>query len=966
MRTPLTSIVVACVLGTSMAQADVASRNVTLVSNIRLESNNCDPAPPVAPPAIYADVWGYRTTMGPSYREYALVTLRSDPDGPGPLAGGLWVVDVTNPGAPFTEGVFVFGGTSTGGLKDVETWGRYAYVTRDGNGNPGEDGMLIVDLEGTPANGYRPFVAGHYSSSFRAAHNLHIADGYLYAMLPKKDGALQGGMQILDLDNPLQPGARLTYSFAPYGIHDGATRGNRFYGSACGSSCGSPMNRKQSILDISALFTVPPPNTSTPITIPELGAASTPLNFAHSNAVSMLGTHLLTADESSADGHLRVLDVQDPTNIRQVGEYFPAPNRQIHQVEVVGNTAFLAYYENGYRIVDITNLESPVEIGFFDHISSDNSTPSSLRSAFGVYPFAGTGMVYVIEKCLGLMVYSYTPTDGAVQGVLIESLDPIPGVRVAMTGGPSTTSNAQGFYKLYGDPGPRTLTFSKPGFQTVVQTANIAQGGTALASISMQRVTNSPLTGTVRTATGSPVANAQVSLFTAELATTTDALGQYSFAHVPIGSQWVRVEHPGHAPQTRGVTIPVGSGAVLDFTMGGTIYSTTFATATDWQVGLPSDNATSGAWEWCLPVAAGLGISQPGADHTPGSDVHCLVTGNATATSLPVDAADVDGGVTTAMSPVIDLTTHPTVHVSFWRWYFNGERPELFSTDALAFEASNNGGSSWVPIENLASPCRGWTLADVRVSDYLPLTSQMRFRILARDQAPETEAVEALVDDFSLYDQQTGSGIVVDASMAAWATEGSDPSNMMLVFSFAASGAPSSIEVRYKRQGTSTWISAGCAAPGPGCTIAPNGLCTISAFYSPCEGTNFQWQARVKGCGPWSSWSAVKTFAAYCLTPSKTAQSPAPVRFDVVGRAVEGGRASFRAETPSPGRLVLRVYDVAGRQLATAFDRDIEAGTQEIQWNARAAGGRRLAAGLYFFSATMGREVIRGRVLMLP
>ena len=167
MRTPLTSIVVACVLGTSMAQADVASRNVTLVSNIRLESNNCDPAPPVAPPAIYADVWGYRTTMGPSYREYALVTLRSDPDGPGPLAGGLWVVDVTNPGAPFTEGVFVFGGTSTGGLKDVETWGRYAYVTRDGNGNPGEDGMLIVDLEGTPANGYRPFVAGHYSSSFR-------------------------------------------------------------------------------------------------------------------------------------------------------------------------------------------------------------------------------------------------------------------------------------------------------------------------------------------------------------------------------------------------------------------------------------------------------------------------------------------------------------------------------------------------------------------------------------------------------------------------------------------------------------------------------------------------------------------------------------------------------------------------------------------------------------------------------
>jgi hypothetical protein len=54
---------------------------------------------------------------------------------------------------------------------------------------------------------------------------------------------------------------------------------------------------------------------------------------------------------------------------------------------------------------------------------------------------------------------------------------------------------------------------------------------------------------------------------------------------------------------------------------------------------------------------------------------------------------------------------------------------------------------------------------------------------------------------------------------------------------------------------------------------------------------------------------------------------------------------SFRAERP--GRLVVAVFDVAGRRVATLADRDFPAGPQTLVWEGRDAAGRAVPSGTY-------------------
>ncbi len=166
-----------------------------------------------------------------------------------------------------------------------------------------------------------------------------------------------------------------------------------------------------------------------------------------------------------------------------------------------------------------------------------------------------------------------------------------------------------------------------------------------------------------------------------------------------------------------------------------------------WTVGASGDAATSGLWVRVDPVGTPI---QPEDDHSA-SGTFCYVTGNA----APLDGigvADVDGGKTSLVSSTFNATSGGLIRpvVSFWRWYSNdgGDNP---SQDAWKVEISNNGGTSWVPVENTLETDQSWRRVMFFISDYVTPTSNMKIRFVATDDTSFPSLVEAAVDDFALY-----------------------------------------------------------------------------------------------------------------------------------------------------------------------------------------------------------------------
>ena len=179
-----------------------------------------------------------------------------------------------------------------------------------------------------------------------------------------------------------------------------------------------------------------------------------------------------------------------------------------------------------------------------------------------------------------------------------------------------------------------------------------------------------------------------------------------------------------------------------------------------WTAGVADDNATTGMWERADPQATGIG-SQPEDDHTEqGTD--CYITG---ALAGQGDGSfDVDNGKTTLLSPVYDLSGLQDPVITYFKWYSN-DRGATPGTDFWVVHASNDGGASWVEIENTNQSSAGWEKVLIRLADYVAPTAQVQFRFVASDEGAGS-LVEAGVDDFEVLTLGQVTGIA-DGSVNA-------------------------------------------------------------------------------------------------------------------------------------------------------------------------------------------------------
>jgi choice-of-anchor B domain-containing protein len=327
-----------------------ASRNMTLLAHLdgtalgagaALKGSGC---------------WGY---TAPDGRRFALVGT----------TGGLVIVDVSQPSAA-RRVALIPGDLST--WREVRTYRQYAYVSTEA-----KTGLDIVDL----GNPDQPVKVQTWNRTFTSAHTVWIdeARGLLFA------NGTDDGMRVLDLKrNPRDPTE--IGAFTGYYIHDSYTRGTTLYASAI-------QDGFLGILDVRR-----------PEAIREVTRFATGGRFTHNSWLADDGHHLFTTDERRGRP-VEVWNIADPLDPLKVAEYIARPDSLPHNVMVDGDRLVVAHYDDGVRLVDISNPERPEERGFYD---TYGGTVTGTFGAWGAYIFPGSDLIVVSDITEGLFVVAYT------------------------------------------------------------------------------------------------------------------------------------------------------------------------------------------------------------------------------------------------------------------------------------------------------------------------------------------------------------------------------------------------------------------------------------------------------------------------------------------------------------------------------------------------------------------------------
>jgi hypothetical protein len=178
---------------------------------------------------------------------------------------------------------------------------------------------------------------------------------------------------------------------------------------------------------------------------------------------------------------------------------------------------------------------------------------------------------------------------------------------------------------------------------------------------------------------------------------------------------------------------------------GDLAFETFEAATSSWTVGATGDTATSGLWVLVDPVGT---AAQPEDDFTASPGVKAWITGQG-AVGGGLGAADVDGGVTTLVSPAFDCSGFDDASISYHRWYSNNAGAGA-NADSMPIEISGDNGVTWVQLENVTENAGAWVKKTFRIQTYVTASTQVRIRFRAQDLATGS-IVEAGVDDVRVY-----------------------------------------------------------------------------------------------------------------------------------------------------------------------------------------------------------------------
>lgn len=661
----------------------------------------------------YNDVWGYEDRNGV---EYAILGARQ----------AFIIYDISNPTAP-GEVAFIPGVSSI--WRDMKSYGNYIYGIAD----QGQDGLLVINMENAPENitweFQKPFLSAGASGGLLAkAHNLYIDEnGVLYLAGSNING---GGVLMMDLkENPAVPAyigpATFRYS------HDVYARGDTVYSSDINNGLFSitSVRNKQA---------------------PELLALqNTSRNYTHNSWLSDDGDYLFTTDERE-NAFVDAYDISDLENITRVDTYRPLATEGTgvipHNIHYFNGFLVISYYSDGVKIVDASRPDNLIEVAGFD------TTPRSGNGdgCWGVYPNLKSGVLLASDMDVGLFLLDPDYQRAAYfEGLVVDAQNQLPLAAVdvkinsAQTNFDRTRPNGQ--FKTGVAFGSRaTVTFSREGYETLTLPYIFTNGEVTTDTVSLVPLITAPLLGSVVEQNNQQGVSAVVFLSndSEDYVIQTDENGQFELEGVALGFYEVWAGAWGYRQKIlNGIDLVTNRSLNIELELG---IEDDFYQDLGWTT---TSTARFGDWVREEPIATEFEGLSPNPDTDVADDfgTTCYVTGNGLG---GVGLFDVDNGVVTLTSPIMDLSDYENPEMQFSYWFYNGAG-EGTPDDQLLISLTN--GVTTVDLALIKENTDRWETNTFLLADLIELTDSMQLIVETFDLG-NPHLVEAGFDAFSVVD----------------------------------------------------------------------------------------------------------------------------------------------------------------------------------------------------------------------
>ena len=272
---------------------------------------------------------------------------------------GAFIYDVSNPDAPVLSSWY--NPTPTQQFLEAIVIGNRGYFGSGGGG-----GVHIVDLT-NPAN---PVLLGTVNSTNGNGHNsIHEMNVFTQngqtLLIENFNGFSNKIIKVINVTNPANPVfIRDINPTETQWVHAMHIRGNRLFTSGWGSST----NRgRTEIYDIANIATQAP----TLLGFIEDQSSITAGNSMHSSWSSEDGNYLYSCRETSnGNGDVRVYNISNPAQpllVKSIGMVSLGLNAVTpHNPVVMGNYLYVAWYQAGLQVFDISNPADPKRVGQYD------------------------------------------------------------------------------------------------------------------------------------------------------------------------------------------------------------------------------------------------------------------------------------------------------------------------------------------------------------------------------------------------------------------------------------------------------------------------------------------------------------------------------------------------------------------------------------------------------------------------